>query len=121
MAEIVGQPDGLDQVLIDLEGTGHGPRNRRDLHRMGHARAVMIARAVQEDLGLVLESAERTAVDDAVTVALEFEAQPMAVFRVLATARGRARLGVGREVARLTLFQIKAAARHSSKLSSSCA
>ncbi len=84
---------------------------------MGHAGAVMVARAVEEDLGLVLEAAEGAAVDDAVAVALEVEAEAVLVLGVLAATGAGAVLGVGRKVAGLTPFQIKTATRHPIKLS----
>ena len=72
----------------------------------------MIARAVQEDLRLVFEAAERTAVDNPVAVALEVEPEPVLVLRVFAASRRGTVLGVRREVARLASLQIKTAARH---------
>ena len=77
----------------------------------------MIARAVEEDLGLVLEPAEGAAVDDPVAVALEVEAEPVLVLRVHAAARRGAVLRVGREMAGLAFLQIKTASRHPTKLS----
>jgi len=77
----------------------------------------VVARAVEEDLRLVLEPAEGATVDDAVAVALEVEPEPVLVLGVDTPARGGAGLAVGREVADLTPFQVGTAARHAPKLS----
>ena len=89
MAEVVRQRDRLGQVLVQAERPGDGARDAGDLHRVGHARAVMVARAVEEDLRLVLQPAEGAAVDDAVAVALEGGAELVAVLLVRAAAGGR--------------------------------
>ena len=56
--------------------------------------------------------------DNSIAVALEIEPEAMLIFRMIATTRRGAGLRVGREVAGLTLFQIKTATRHPTKLSS---
>ena len=71
VAEVVGQRDRLDEVLVQPEGTGDGARDLGDLDRMSEAGAEHVAFVVHEDLGLVLQAAERAAVDDPVAVALE--------------------------------------------------
>ena len=43
-ASIVGQfARGLDEILVEAQGAGDGPRDLRDLERMGESRAVVIA------------------------------------------------------------------------------
>ena len=73
---------------------------------------------IYKDLRFVLESAEGTAVNDPVAVALEVEPEAVLVFRVHApTSRGTI-LRIGREVTGLTSLQIKTASRHPNNLSS---
>ena len=88
MAEVVRERDRLGEVLVEAERAGEGPRDAGDLHRVGHAGAVMIAGAIEENLRLVLEAAEGAAVDDAVAVALEVEAEAVLVLGMDAAARG---------------------------------
>ena len=75
VAEIVSEPDRLDEILVEGERTRDRARDLRDLERMGHARAVVVALGRHEDLRLVLEAPERLAVHDAVAVALQRGAQ----------------------------------------------
>ena len=69
MAEIVGERQRLGQVLVEAERAGERARDLGHLERMGEPRAVMVALVEHEDLGLVLEAAERGRVNDAVAVA----------------------------------------------------
>jgi len=64
---------------------------------VGEAGAVVVPLVVDEDLGLVLETAEGAAVDDAVAVALVGGAVGMRGFCVAAAARGGRPLRVGGE------------------------
>ena len=69
--EVVGQRQRLGEVLVHPENTADRARDLRHLQAVGEARAVVIPLVIDEDLGLVLEPAERRAVDNAVAVALE--------------------------------------------------
>jgi len=71
VSEIVAQGQGLGQILVQPECAGDGAGDLGDLDRMGKAGAVMIALVIDEDLGLVLETAKGRGMDDAVAVALE--------------------------------------------------
>ena len=62
-------------------------RNLRHLERVREARAVVIAGRREEDLRLVLQPAERLAVDDAIAIALE--RRPDVVFRLRTQAAAR--------------------------------
>ena len=53
-----------------LQAARDRPRDLHDLHGVGQAGAVVVAHRRDEDLGLVLEPAERLGVDDAVAVEL---------------------------------------------------
>ena len=72
VAQIVAQADGLRQVFVEVEGPCDGARYLGHLQGMGQTRYEVIAGGSDEDLCLVLESAEPVAVDDAVPVSLEF-------------------------------------------------
>ena len=76
MAEVVAEPDRLDQVLVEPQRAGDGARHLGDLERVGQPGPVVVAARRDEHLGLVLEAAERLAVDDPVAVALKRRAQP---------------------------------------------
>ena len=91
--EVVRQSDGLGEVLVQAERAGDVPRDRGDLHGVGEPGAEMVAAAVEEDLGLVLQAAEGAAVDHAVPVALELRAPGRRILGVDASARCPARLG----------------------------
>ena len=73
--EIVGERDGLREVLVQSEGARRGAGDLRDLERVREPAAEMIALVADEHLGFVLEAAERGAVHDAIAVALERAAQ----------------------------------------------
>ena len=68
--EIVSERDRLGQVLVERERTRDRAGYLRDLERVRHARAVVVAFRGQEDLRLVREPPKRLAVDDAVPVPL---------------------------------------------------
>ena len=85
--------NGLGQVLIQAQGARDGARDARDLQRVRHACAVVIALRLQEDLRLVHKAAEGLAVQDAVGVPLI--AGPHVVFLRLLRPRAAAR-GIGK-------------------------
>ena len=71
VAEIVRQRQRLGQILVERQRAGDAARDLRHFEAVGEPRAVMIALVIDEDLGLVLQAAERGRMDDAVAVALE--------------------------------------------------
>jgi len=71
MPEIVAEADRLDEVLVETERAGDGPRDSRDLEGMREPGAVVIALGSDEYLRLVLQTPKRLAVNDPVAVALE--------------------------------------------------
>ena len=85
VAEVVAEPDRLDQVLVEPQRPGDRPGDLRDLDRVGQTRPVVVPLRGDEDLRLVLEAAERLAVDDPVAVALR------------TASAGRSRAPAGRE------------------------
>ena len=56
VAEVVAEPDRLGEVLVEAQRARDRPRDLRDLERVGHARAVVVALGRDEDLGLVLQT-----------------------------------------------------------------
>ena len=58
MTEVMGEGDGLGQILVEPQGAGDVSGDGRHLHGMCEPGAEVITRAVQENLGLVLQSAE---------------------------------------------------------------
>ena len=75
VAEIMGERHRLGQFLIEAQRARDGARHLRHLERMGQARPEQVALALDEDLGLLLEPAERAGVDDPVAVALKAGAE----------------------------------------------
>ena len=75
VAEVVGERDGLGQVLVEPQRAGDGAGHLADFERVGQPGAEMLALVVEEDLGLVLQAPEGGGMDDAVAVALEFGAR----------------------------------------------
>ena len=83
MADIVGERECFDEVLVQPQRAGERPRDRRDFERVREPRAVVVAargeglalvgrvEVTREDLCLVAQAAERGRMRDPVSVALE--------------------------------------------------
>ena len=71
VAEIVAERDRLGQLLVQAQDLGDGAGDLRHLERVRQPRAVVIAGRREEHLRLVLQPAERLAVDDAIAIALK--------------------------------------------------
>ena len=97
VAHVVPEPDRLGQVLVQPQRAGDDARDRGRLQRVRHARAVVVALRVDEDLRLALQAPERLRVDDPVAVALERRADGA---RLLRRARARASRTSARRAAR---------------------
>ena len=89
--EIVTEPDRLDEVLVERQRASDRARDLRHLERVGEPRAVVVAARRDEHLRLVLQPAERLAVDDPVAVALKRGAQAAVRLRPGAQRRVGAR------------------------------
>ena len=74
VAEVVTEPDGLHQVLVQGQRRAT-VANLGDLERVREPRAVVIAAWSHEHLGLVLQASKRLAVDDPVAISLKRRAQ----------------------------------------------
>jgi hypothetical protein len=75
VTEVVRERNGFDEIFVDAQIAGDAACDLRDLEGVGEARAEQIAFVVHEDLGLVLEPAERRTVDDAIAIPLELGAR----------------------------------------------
>jgi hypothetical protein len=84
VAGVVAEPDRLGQVLVQPQGPCDDARDPGRLERMGHARAVVVAGGVDEDLRFPLQPPERLRVENPVAVALE--GRPQEAFLLLAQA-----------------------------------
>ncbi len=82
MSEVVAEADGFREDFVEAEGFRDRPADLRDFEDVRQASAVVIAFRRQEDLGLVLETAKRLAMDDAIAVALI--RRPQIVFGLIA-------------------------------------
>ena len=84
---VVAEADRLGQILVQPQRPRDDARDAGRLERVRHARAVVVARRVDEDLRLALQAAERLRVQDAVAVALERRADAALVLGARAPAR----------------------------------
>jgi hypothetical protein len=75
VAHVVPEADRLRQVLVQAQRARDHARDPRRLERVRHARSVVVAGRVDEDLRLLLEPAEGLRVEDPIAVALERCAQ----------------------------------------------
>ena len=95
VAKVVREGDGLGEILVEPQCTGDVPGDGGHFHRVGEACAEMLPAAAEENLCLVLQSAEGARMDDAVAVALELGAPLGWFFRVVASAGVSAELRKG--------------------------
>src|SRR5271166_6300996 len=86
MSKVVDERERLDKVHIQIESRSDGARDLRDLDGVRQARAEVVRVAAGEDLGLVLQAAERARVNYAVAVTLEGIAVGMRRLRIAAPA-----------------------------------
>ena len=83
VAKVVGEADGLGQVLIEPQRPGDGAGDLGDFQRVGQAGAVEVALRREEDLRFLLEPPERLAVEHPVAVPLEHRADGVLFLRSL--------------------------------------
>jgi len=117
MAEIVGQGNRLSQIFVQSQRPGEGACDAGNLDGMGHPSPVMVAAAVEENLGFVLETAKGAAMNNAVAVPLEDGTELVLILVMLAIAGEGAALRIRGKMARLILFEIGTGTRHDFKLS----
>lgn len=83
VAKVVGEADGLGQVLIEPQRPGDGAGDLGDFQRVGQAGAVEVALRREENLRFLLEPSERLAVEHPVAVPLEHRADGVLFLRPL--------------------------------------
>ena len=74
VSKVMPKPYRLGEVFIEIERARDGARNLADFESVGKAGNIVVAQWRNEDLRLMLQPAERLAVEDAVSVALVFSA-----------------------------------------------
>ena len=79
VSHVMAEADRLDQVLVQLQSPSDPACDGRGLERVGHARPVVVASWIDEDLRLALQAAKRLGVEDPVAVALEGRAKSAVV------------------------------------------
>ena len=104
--EIVAERDGFGQLFVEPQHLGDASRNLRDLQRVRQARAVVIAGRREEHLRLVLQPAERLAMNDAIAIALKRRPDRILRLRPNAPLAVGALCGLRREDFALALFQL---------------
>jgi hypothetical protein len=71
VARVVSQADRLRQILVQPERPGDNSGDTGGFEGVRHARPVVVAGGIDEDLRLALQTPERLRVQDAVTVPLK--------------------------------------------------
>ena len=72
VAEVVGEGDGLGQILVQAQCTGDGASYLGDLQRVGEPCPDVVPGRRKEHLGLRFESTKRSRVHDAVAISLKW-------------------------------------------------
>jgi hypothetical protein len=96
VSEIVGERKRLGEVLIEAETARQRARNLRDLQRVRQARAIVVALMLHKHLRLVLESADRSGVNQTIAVATEIVAARTRLLRQEAAPGKRRVCGIRR-------------------------
>ena len=81
VAKIMGQCEGLCEILVQPKSPGDGAGHLGNLNRVCQPCAVVIALMIEELLWLVIQAAEGCGMDDPVPVALKRSAPVGLVFR----------------------------------------
>ena len=85
VTQVMGQTDGLGQVLVQGQGAGHGTTDLGHFNGMGQTGAVIVIQTGGKDLGLALQTPERRAVNHPIPIPLEIGAIGMGRLIVLTT------------------------------------
>jgi hypothetical protein len=83
VSKVVTKTDGLGQILVESEGSGHTSADLSDLKCVGQTGSIVIAERRDEHLRLVLQAAEGLAVNDPVPVPLKGSPKSTGEFRSL--------------------------------------
>src|ERR1051326_5306809 len=112
MSEVMGQGDGLRQILIQLQRSSDIAGNCGYLYRVRETSPQVIAGSVEEDLGFVFQPAKGPGMNDPVPVALIMGAPFRRLFRVFSATSLGAKLGVRSQKLLFPLLQFLAGAGH---------
>ena len=112
MPEVVRERDRLSEFLIETECARDGARDLRRLHRVREAGAIVVALVIDEHLGLVFETAEGGAMNDAIAIALETGAHRMVGLGDAPSAAVFRQHRVGSEAACLDLLKFSPSSQH---------
>ena len=104
MSQVMGQADGLRQILVESQHPGNGARNLRPFEGMGQTVSIVIALVMDKYLGLVLEAPKSPGVNHSVSITLKSRAKRMLLFRMKATSGGCASGRYRRQGPTLPLF-----------------
>jgi hypothetical protein len=85
MSKIVGKCYRLGKILIQPKRSGHGSADRGNFDGVGQTGAIVIPFAIEENLGLSIQTSERSAVNNAIPIALKAGAEGMFYFRTEAS------------------------------------
>ena len=105
MAEVVGEAQGLGQILVEPERPGDRPADLRDFEAVGEPDPEMVAVGRDEHLGLVAQAAEGDRMDDPVAVALVDVARAARALNRFRHEVGRATSRVWRRALRRASFR----------------
>ncbi|MDT4842653.1 hypothetical protein FQZ97_765650 [compost metagenome] len=97
MAQVVGQGNGLHQILVELQRSGDAAPELRHFERVRQTRAEQITFVIQKHLGLVNQAAKRGGVDHTIPVTLESRACGCFRLGVSATTALRRVAGIRRQ------------------------
>jgi hypothetical protein len=86
VSKIVGKCYSLGKILIQPKRPGHGSADRGNFDGVGQPSAIVIPFAIQENLGLSIQTSEGGTVNNAIPIALKAGAEGM--FRFLTEASG---------------------------------
>ena len=98
VAEIVRQTDCLDKILVEPERAGNCPGNLSDLKRVRQSSAIKITLVVNENLGLVHQTAKRRRMNYTVPIPLKFAAKGRRLFGKSSSGRALLIRRVGRQI-----------------------
>jgi hypothetical protein len=104
MAEVMSESEGLAEVLVGAQRTSKCARNLAHFQTVRQSRAVVVARIREKHLRLTHKPPERSAVQNAITVALELRTQRVRRLGNAAPAGISGMAGPRRKLGRFALF-----------------
>ena len=102
---VMRQADGFDQVFIGAQGPRNRPADLGYLKGVGQTSAVVIALKIDEDLGLVFQTAKGSGMQNAVSVALKTGPLIRLIFSINTPTRIAGFNSIRRQFAFFTFFK----------------